>query len=357
MAPKRATRSTSVTTTPTPTTTTTTSVTNAQLQAMIDQGVTAALVARDANMNGDDSHTSGTGGRRTERVAQDCTYQDFMKCKPLYFKGTEGVELALLCVRMFPKESDKIESGGVTSRGSSEVSDGATQEGEVIEAVKNWKIPKTPSEIRSFMGLAGYYRRFIANFSKIAKPLTSLTQKNQKYEYGKEQEEAFQTLKENLCYAPILGKKELNMRQKRWIELFSDYDCEICYHPGKADVVADALSRKERVKPRGKANVSEARKPENIKSEDVGGMLVENAKNPEAIRMEKLELHADGNLCLNGRSWLPCYGDLRTVIMHESHKSKYSIHLGSDKMYQDMKKLYRFRTLKAIRIIGTAQDT
>ncbi|GJX05536.1 putative reverse transcriptase domain-containing protein [Tanacetum coccineum] len=91
MAPKRATRSTPVTITPTPTTTTTTSVTNAQLQAMIDQGVTAALAARDANRNGDDSHTLEMGGRRTERVARECTYQDFMKCKPLYFKGTKGV--------------------------------------------------------------------------------------------------------------------------------------------------------------------------------------------------------------------------------------------------------------------------
>ncbi|GJR98120.1 reverse transcriptase domain-containing protein [Tanacetum coccineum] len=75
------------------TTTNTTSVTNAQLQAMIDQGVTAALAARDANRstNGEDSHNSGTGVRRTERVARECTYQDFMKCQPLYFKGTEGV--------------------------------------------------------------------------------------------------------------------------------------------------------------------------------------------------------------------------------------------------------------------------
>ncbi|GKB40278.1 putative reverse transcriptase domain-containing protein [Tanacetum coccineum] len=203
-----------------------------------------------------------------------------------------------------------------------------------IEAVKNWKAPTTSSEIRSFLGLAGYYRRFIANFSKIAKPLTSLTQKNQKYMWGVEQEEAFQTLKNNLCDAPILSlpdgvedfvvycdasnqglgcvlmqrnkviayasrqlkiheknytthdlelgavvfalktwrhylygtksviytdhkslqhifdQKELNMRQRRWIELFSDYECEIRYHPGKANVVADALSRKERVKPK-----------------------------------------------------------------------------------------------------------
>ncbi|GJY80746.1 reverse transcriptase domain-containing protein [Tanacetum coccineum] len=75
------------------TTTNTTSVTNAQLQAMIDQGVAAALATRDANRstNGEDSHNSGTGVRRTERVAQECTYQDFMKCQPLFFKGTEGV--------------------------------------------------------------------------------------------------------------------------------------------------------------------------------------------------------------------------------------------------------------------------
>ncbi|GKG55729.1 hypothetical protein Tco_0574623 [Tanacetum coccineum] len=74
MKPKRATRSTSVTTTPAPTTTTTTSVINAQNQAMIDQGVTTALPARDANRNGDDNHTSRMGGRRTERVVRECTY-------------------------------------------------------------------------------------------------------------------------------------------------------------------------------------------------------------------------------------------------------------------------------------------
>nr|GEY36283.1 putative reverse transcriptase domain-containing protein [Tanacetum cinerariifolium] len=92
---------------------------------------------------------------------------------------------------------------------------------------------------------------------------------------------------------------------------------------------------------------TEARKPENIKNEDVGGMLIENAKNPEAIRTEKLEPIADGTLCLNSRSGLPCYGDLWTVIMHESHKSKYSIHLGSKKMYQDIKKLYWWPNPKA----------
>nr|GFD35749.1 reverse transcriptase domain-containing protein [Tanacetum cinerariifolium] len=92
---------------------------------------------------------------------------------------------------------------------------------------------------------------------------------------------------------------------------------------------------------------TEARKLENIKKEDVGGMLVENSRGPEKVRTEKLEPRTDGTLCLNGRSWLPCYGNLRTVIMHESHKSKYSIHPGSDKMYQDMKKLYWWPNMKA----------
>ncbi|GJX44740.1 putative reverse transcriptase domain-containing protein [Tanacetum coccineum] len=151
----------------------------------------------------------------------------------------------------------------------------------------------------------------------------------------------------------ILDQKELNMRQRRWLELLSDYDCEIRYHPGKENIVADALSRKERIKPlRVRALVmtigldlpkkilyaqTEARKPKNFKAEDVGGM----------IRKEKLEPRADGTLCLKNRSWFPCFGDLRTLIMHESHKSKYSVHPGSDKIYQDMKKLYWRPNMKA----------
>ncbi|GKA25585.1 putative reverse transcriptase domain-containing protein [Tanacetum coccineum] len=249
-----------------------------------------------------------------------------------------------------------------------------------IEAVKNWASPTTPLEIRQFLGLAGYYRRFIKGFSKIAKPMTELTQKNQKFNWGSDDFVVYcdasikglgavlmQRMKV-IAYASrqlkiheknytthdlelgavvfalkiwrhylygtkcvvftdhkslqhILNKKELNMRQRRWIELLSDYDCEIRYHPGKANVVADVLSRKERIEPlRVRALVmtigldlpsrileaqKEAIKIKNIKVEDIGGML------------KKLEACADGTLCLDNRSWLPCYGDTRSLNMHE----------------------------------------
>ncbi|GJR55142.1 putative reverse transcriptase domain-containing protein [Tanacetum coccineum] len=110
-----------------------------------------------------------------------------------------------------------------------------------IEAVKNWKPPKTPIEIHLFLGLAGYYRRFITNFSKIAKPLTLLTQKDKKFEWGDEQGNTFQTLKDMLCDALILALPE-------GTDDFVVY-CDAS-NQGKANVVADVLSRKEQVKPR-----------------------------------------------------------------------------------------------------------
>ncbi|GJU36309.1 putative reverse transcriptase domain-containing protein [Tanacetum coccineum] len=248
-----------------------------------------------------------------------------------------------------------------------------------IEAVKNWKAPTTSSEIRLFLGLAGYYRRFITNFSKIAKPLTSLTQKNQKYVWGVEQEEAFQTLKNNLCDAPILSLpdgvedfvvyydasnqglgcvlmqrnkviayvsrqlkiheknytthdlelgvvKELNMRQRRWIELFSDYECEIRYHPGKANVVADALSRKERVKPK------RVRAMNMTIQSGVKGMILAaqgeafNQENVFAERLhgldQQMERKGEGSLYFIDRIWVLLVGGVRTVIMDEAHKSR-----------------------------------
>ncbi|GJS55335.1 putative reverse transcriptase domain-containing protein [Tanacetum coccineum] len=141
--------------------------------------------------------------------------------------------------------------------------------------------------------------RFIEGFSKIAKPMTKLTQKKVKFEWGDKQEAAFQLLKQKLCSAPILALP----KKRRFHRILHAF--------------------KKRI-----------------------GRCID-ARRKKAIREQKLEPRADGTLCLNGRSWLPCYGDLRTVIMHESHKSKYSIHPGSDKMYQDIKKLYWWPNMKA----------
>ncbi|GJU97734.1 reverse transcriptase domain-containing protein [Tanacetum coccineum] len=297
-----------------------------------------------------------------------------------------------------------------------------------------WKPLKSPTEIRLFLGLAGYYRRFIANFSKIAEPLTLLAQKNKKFEWGNEQENAFRTLKDMLCDAHTLAlpegtddfvvycdasnqgfgcvlmqrnkviayasrqlkiyeknytthdlklgavvfalktwrhylcgtksiiytdhkslqhifdQKELNMRQRRRIELFSNYDCEIRYHPGKANVVADALSRKERLKPRRaqsmsmtihssiKARIleaqSEASKGVNTPAETLKGLD------------KQLERKEDGGLYLAERIWVPVYGNLRTLIMNEAHATRYSVHPGADKMYYDLRGLYWWPRMK-----------
>ncbi|GJX49074.1 putative reverse transcriptase domain-containing protein [Tanacetum coccineum] len=268
---------------------------------------------------------------------------------------------------------------------------GVAQEGRIVRQVLEVRL-------LAVEGLVGYYRRFIEGFSKIAKPMTKLTQKSVKFNWGEKEETVFQTLKQKLYSAPILAlpegsenfvvycdashkglgavlmqkekviaytscqlkipeknytthdleleavvfalkmrrhylygtkcvvftdhkslqhiqdQKELNMRQRRWLELLSDYDCELRYHPGKANVV-------------------EAE--ENYGTEDLCGMI------------KNLEPRVDETLCLKNRSWIPCFGNLRALIMHESHKSKYSIHPGSDKMYQDLKELYWWPNMKA----------
>ncbi|GKC02766.1 putative reverse transcriptase domain-containing protein [Tanacetum coccineum] len=170
--------------------------------------------------------------------------------------------------------------------------------------------------------------------------MTKMTHKNMKFDWSEKAEAAFQLLKQKLCSALILALPEGS-------ENFMVY----CDASRKANVVADALSRKERIKPlRVRALVLtiglnlpvqilnaqvKARKEENYGTEDLCGMI------------KKLEPRADGTLCLNGRSWIPCRGDLKELIMHESHKSKYSVHPGSDKMYQDLKKLYWWPNMKA----------
>ncbi|GKE65355.1 putative reverse transcriptase domain-containing protein [Tanacetum coccineum] len=124
----------------------------------------------------------------------------------------------------------------------------------------------------------------------------------------------------------ILNKKELNLRRRRWIELLSDYDCEIRYHPGKANVVADALSQKERNKPLCVRALmmavhndltkqiheapEEAMKRENVKAENLGSLI-----------KHIFEFRLDGTRCFGNHVWLPRFGGLRDLVMHESHKS------------------------------------
>ncbi|GJU11899.1 putative reverse transcriptase domain-containing protein [Tanacetum coccineum] len=281
-----------------------------------------------------------------------------------------------------------------------------------IESIKDWASPKTPTEIRQFLGLKSVkfdwgekaeavfqlLKQKLCSASILALPTGSenfvvycnalhkglgsvLMQKEKVIAYASHQLKVYEknytthdlelgavvfalkmwrhylygikcvVFTDHKSLQHILDQKELNMRQRRWLELLSDYDCEIRYHPGKANVVADALSQKERIKLlRVRALVmtiglnlpkqilsaqSEARKEENFITEDLHGMI------------NKLEPRADETLCLNNRSWIPCFGDLRALIMHESHKSKYSIYPGSDKMYQDLKKLYWWPNMKA----------
>nr|GEW70574.1 hypothetical protein [Tanacetum cinerariifolium] len=196
-------------------------------------------------------------------------------------------------------------------------SEGIHMDPNKIEAVKNWKPPKTPTEIRSFLGLTGYYRRFIKNFLKIAKPLTLLTQKDKKFEWGDEQENAFQTLKDMLC---------------------------------KVNVVADALSRKEWTKLRRaramsmtihssiKARIleaqSEAFKGVNTPAEMLKGLD------------KQFERKEDDGLYFVERIWVPFYGNLRTLIMNEAHATRYFVHPGSDKMYYDLRGLYWWPGMK-----------
>nr|GFD31652.1 putative reverse transcriptase domain, aspartic peptidase domain protein [Tanacetum cinerariifolium] len=126
-----------------------------------------------------------------------------------------------------------------------------------VEAITKWPRPTSVTEVRSFLGLAGYYRRFVEDFSRLALPLTKLMRKGEKFVWNEEREKSFEELKQRLVSAPVLtlpsgsggfqiysdaSKKGLGCR--RWLELLKDYDTNIQYHLGKANVVADALSRK-----------------------------------------------------------------------------------------------------------------
>nr|CAH66013.1 OSIGBa0093M15.3 [Oryza sativa] len=319
-----------------------------------------------------------------------------------------------------------------------------------VESILSWKQPKTVSEIRSFLGLVGYYRRFIENFSKIARPMTRLLQKEVKYKWTEDCEQSFQELKKRLVTAPVLilpdsrkgfqvycdasrhglgcvlmqeGKvvayasrqlrphennypthdlelaavvhalkiwrhylfgnrteiytdhkslkyiftqPDLNMRQRRWLELIKDYDMKIHYHPGKANVVADALSRKSY------CNMSEGRrlpwelcqefeklnlgivskgfvaaleaKPtlfDQVREAQVNDSDIQeikkNMRRGKAIGYVEDE---QGTVWLGERICVPENKELKNIIMKEAHETLYSIHPGSTKMYQDLKQQF-----------------
>nr|GEY87897.1 putative reverse transcriptase domain, ribonuclease H-like domain, aspartic peptidase domain protein [Tanacetum cinerariifolium] len=136
------------------------------------------------------------------------------------------------------------------------------------------------------------------------------------------------------------------MRQRHWIELLSDYDCEIRYHPGKGNIVADALSRKDRkpLRVRSLVMTVHTNLPEKILEAQTKTMKEENVGR---LLKSIFEIRANGIRYFKGRLWLPLFRGIKDMVMHESHKSKYSIHPGLDKMYQDLKKLYWWPNMKA----------
>ena len=317
-----------------------------------------------------------------------------------------------------------------------------------VEAVTLWKQPENPTEIRSFLGLAGYYRRFIKDFSKIAGPMTELTKKNHKFIWSPKCEASFQELKRRLTTAPVLAlpegvdgyvvysdaskeglgcvlmqkgkvvayasrklkphemnypthdlelaavifalkkwrhylygvtfevftdhkslkylfsQKELNLRQRRWVEFLEDYDCSINYHPGKANVVADALSRRAQVaglmvrewdmleeasgwNPRLeklkilfgnlslKSPLLERIKEAQGKDPVVQGYL-EKVRRGETL---DFKLGPEDILRFRDRIVVPSEEGWKREIKEESHRSKYTINYGVNKMYQDGKGL------------------
>nr|GEU39573.1 hypothetical protein [Tanacetum cinerariifolium] len=187
-----------------------------------------------------------------------------------------------------------------------------------IEAIKNWKAPRTSSEVRSFLGLAGYYRRFIENFSKIAKSLTILTQKCKTVDWGEEQELAFQTLKDKLCNAHVLALPD---EPKDFV-----VDCD-----------AFGLGLDCVLMQRGKVIAYASRQLKEV--------VDESAELQKGLD-EMIKQRSDGTLYYMDQIWVPLKGNVRTLIINEAYKSKYFVHLGADKKYYDLRDMYWWSGIK-----------
>ena len=333
--------------------------------------------------------------------------------------------------------------------------DGVAVDPSKVEAVENWKPPTNASEVRSFLGLAGYYRRFVEGFSRIAMPLTNLTRKNVKFEWNDACNDSFLELKKRLITAPVLtiptgeegfviysdasgtglgavlmqhGKviayasrqlkdyernypthdlelaavvfalkiwrhylygvhceiytdhkslkyfftqKELNMRQRRWLELVKDYDCEILYHPGKANKVADALSRKYSASLMAiqampgplQKELSDAEiemvtgklSTLTLQSTMQKDILEAQDYDPACEKMRKwaqekedngFSTTKEGAIMYKGRLCVPDYKNIRNEILYDAHNTPYSVHPGTTKMYQDLQKHYWWHGMK-----------
>ena len=336
---------------------------------------------------------------------------------------------------------------------------GMSVDPEKVKAVMSWERPKSVFEIHSFLGLAGYYRRFIEDFSRLATPMMRLTWKEVKFDWDDRCEEAFQELKRRLTITPILivpdrgqgytvycdasraglgcvlmqsgrvvaygfcqlknheqnyptqdmelvavvfalkiwrhylydeefkvysnhkslkyifTQRDLNMRQRRSMEFLEDYDFTLHYHPGKANVVADALSRKSRGALASIAS-QEWRMLETVGqfglqySEQAQGTLGSLVAIPSLLKKviesqgqdaeivsirdrvqsgtgdEGWTVHAYGSLRYRGRVVVPQLTDLREEILREFHCSRFSVHPGGMKMYQDLCRQYYWSGMK-----------
>ena len=328
-----------------------------------------------------------------------------------------------------------------------------------IEEVVNWKPPKNVSEVRSFLGLAGYYRKFVEGFSRIAAPLTKMTRKDIKYDCVDACQQSFEELKVRLTSAPVLAlpngrdgfvvysdasrqgfgcalmkndrvlayasrqlkkheenypthdlelatvvfalkiwrhylcgvhcriftdhkslqytftQKELNLKQRRWLELIKDYDCTIKYHPGKANVIADALSRRpesslSRMKSgylpllvdlRALGVILEVEDSRALLATfHVRPLLVDQIQagqfqDPQMIKLKEeiekgkkaeFQIRDDGITVKGQRMCVQEYGELKRDIMEEAHSSVYSMHPVSTKMYRTLKEHYWWNGMK-----------